>query len=515
MGSENFGTAILRASVEFANLPALIKPDNNFRFSYADLAARSEKYAAALRKLGACSGDRVAVQVDKSVEALCLYVGCLRAGAVFLPLNTAYTVHEMAYFLNDARPRVVVCRPQDAEEISKVGRLAGISARETLGSNGSGSLIGIVDEQMSGAPDEPRAADDVAALIYTSGTTGRSKGAMVTHGNLASNAYALKSAWKFTAQDVLLHALPMFHIHGLFVAANVSLLSGSSILFLEGFDVNEIVGLLPSATVMMGVPMFYTRLLQHPSLNGQVCTGVRLFVSGSAPLLPETHREWTRRTGHEIVERYGMTETGINTSNPLSGQRLPGSVGLPLPGVQIRTTSTETGEPLPPEQIGMLEVKGPNVFKGYWHMPGKTADSFTADRFFKTGDLGVIGEGGYVSIVGRDKDLIISGGYNIYPREIEIELDALDGVVESAVIGVPHLDLGECVVAIVARAVGSQLTEKEILQKVSGRLARFKLPRRIVFEQELPRNAMGKVQKNELRKRNVELFSHSHRPPSS
>jgi len=314
---------------------------------------------------------------------------------------------------------------------------------------------------------------------------------------------------------VLLHALPMFHIHGLFVAANVSLLSGSSILFLEGFDVNEIVGLLPSATVMMGVPMFYTRLLQHPSLNGQVCTGVRLFVSGSAPLLPETHREWTRRTGHEIVERYGMTETGINTSNPLSGQRLPGSVGLPLPGVQIRTTSTETGEPLPPEQIGMLEVKGPNVFKGYWHMPGKTADSFTADRFFKTGDLGVIGEGGYVSIVGRDKDLIISGGYNIYPREIEIELDALDGVVESAVIGVPHLDLGECVVAIVARAVGSQLTEKEILQKVSGRLARFKLPRRIVFEQELPRNAMGKVQKNELRKRNVELFSHSHRPPSS
>ena len=474
--------------------------------SYGDLVARAGRLANVLVARGVKPGDRVAVQVEKSIEAVVLYLAAVRAGAVYLPLNTAYTLAELEYFVGDAEPKLVVCDPGKREGITPIAAKVGGTV-ETLDARGQGTLTDAADDAPEAFETVQRAGDDLAAILYTSGTTGRSKGAMLTHDNLVSNALTLKDVWRFTADDVLIHALPIYHTHGLFVACNVTLFSGASMIFLPRFDADEILGLMPRATAMMGVPTFYVRLLQHPGLNPQVTSGMRLFVSGSAPLLAETHREWHGRTGHAILERYGMTETNMNTSNPYDGDRVPGAVGLPLPGVTVRITDPETGRELPRDEIGMIEVKGPNVFKGYWRMPEKTAAEFRPDGFFMTGDLGKIDDRGYVHILGRGKDLVITGGFNVYPKEIEDEIDAIPGVFESAVIGVPHADFGEGVTAVIVRSKEATLDERAILAALDGRLAKFKLPKRVVFVDDLPRNAMGKVQKNVLRERFADLYT--------
>ncbi len=475
--------------------------------SYAELVEGAGRYANALVTLGVRPGDRVAVQVEKSVAALLVYLACVRAGAVFLPLNTAYTIAELEYFIGDAEPTVVVCDPAKREGISAIAKKAGVKAVETLDPRGEGSLANKASAQPAAFDDVPRAADGLAAILYTSGTTGRSKGAMLSHENLASNSLALVDYWRFTATDVLLHALPIYHTHGLFVATNVSLFAGGSMLFLPKFDPDMVIGLLPRATAMMGVPTFYTRLLQHPGLTREATKHMRLFVSGSAPLLAETHREWQARTGHAILERYGMTETNMNTSNPYDGDRVAGTVGFPLPGVELRVADPESGRILPQGEIGVIEVKGPNVFRGYWRMPDKTAAEFRADGFFITGDLGRIDERGYVHIVGRGKDLIITGGFNVYPKEIEGEIDAIPGVIESAVIGVPHPDFGEGVTAVVVRKPDAALDERAVLAALEGKLAKFKQPKRVFFVDDLPRNTMGKVQKNILRDTHKDLYT--------
>ncbi|MGA0541712.1 malonate--CoA ligase [Neotabrizicola sp. VNH66] len=470
------------------------------RITYADLVRRTGQMANALATLGLAPGDRVAVQVEKSVEAIILYLATVRAGGVFLPLNTGYTAAEIDYFIGDAEPALFVCDPARAPELAAAAKRAG-ARMMTLDAQGSGTLT----EAAAAAPADfatvPRAADDLAALLYTSGTTGRSKGAMLTHGNLVSNALALREAWRYTARDVLIHALPIFHTHGLFVATNITLFSGASMVFLPKFDIDRIFELMTRATVLMGVPTFYTRLLQDDMLNAETTANMRLFVSGSAPLLAETHREWRARTGHAILERYGMTETNMNTSNPYAGERVAGTVGLPLPGTEVIVTDPETGAELPRGEIGMIEVRGPNVFKGYWRMPEKTAAELRANGFFITGDLGRIDERGYVHIVGRGKDLIITGGYNVYPKEVEAEIDEIPGVLESAVIGLPHKDFGEAVTAVVVPTGSAVLTEAAIIQALETRLARFKQPKSVIFVEELPRNTMGKVQKNLLRDR--------------
>lgn len=475
--------------------------------TYGDMLAMSARFAGLLVQLGVAPGDRVAVQVDKSAEALILYLACLRAGAVFLPLNTAYTLAEVEYFVGDAEPRLVVCRPQDGEAMTALVQRLGTGICRTLGQKGDGSLMA----EAAGLPAEfanvPRGADDLAAILYTSGTTGRSKGAMLSHRNLASNAQVLVDYWRFTADDVLLHALPIFHTHGLFVATNTMLLAGGSMIFLPKFDADQVLALLPRATAMMGVPTFYTRLVDHPGLTREVAAHMRLFVSGSAPLLADTHREFEARTGHAILERYGMTETNMNTSNPYDGDRIAGTVGFPLPGVDLRVVDPETGAALAQGEIGMIEVRGPNVFQGYWRMPEKTAAEFRADGFFITGDLGLIDDRGYVHIVGRGKDLIISGGFNVYPKEVEGEIDALPGVVETAVIGLAHRDFGEGVTAVVVREKGADLDEAAVLKALEGRLAKFKQPKRVLFVDDLPRNAMGKVQKNVLRETYKDLYA--------
>ena len=473
--------------------------------SYAELIALSGRLANVLTAHGVNPGDRVAVQVEKSVQALVLYLATVRAGAVYLPLNTGYTLAELEYFIGDAEPALVVCDPGKRDGIKQLAARAG-AAVDALDAKGQGTLM----DAAASAPDAfetvQRAGDDLAAILYTSGTTGRSKGAMLTHDNLVSNALTLKEVWRFTADDVLIHALPIYHTHGLFVASNVTLFSGASMIFLPKFDADEILRFMSHATALMGVPTFYVRLLQHPDLTRDATSGMRLFVSGSAPLLAETHREWSARTGHAILERYGMTETNMNTSNPYDGDRVPGAVGLPLPGVSARITNPDTGEELATNQIGMIEVKGPNVFQGYWRMPEKTASEFRSDGFFITGDLGKIDERGYVHILGRGKDLVITGGLNVYPKEIEDEIDAIPGVVESAVIGVPHKDFGEGATAVVVRSKETMLDEKSILAALDGRLAKFKLPKRVVFVDELPRNTMGKVQKNVLRQQFADLY---------
>ncbi|MTE00030.1 AMP-binding protein [Paracoccus sp. YIM 132242] len=472
--------------------------------SYGDLVARTGRMANALVSLGVKPGDRVAAQVEKSVEAIILYLATARAGAVFLPLNTGYTPGEIDYFIGDATPAVFVCDPARADALEDAAGRAGARI-VTLDADGQGSLT---DAATDAAPDfatVPREADDLAALLYTSGTTGRSKGAMLTHGNLVSNTDALRDAWRYGAGDVLIHALPIFHTHGLFVATNVTLFSGASMIFLPKFDPDRIIALMDRATVLMGVPTFYVRLLQDDRLNRDTTAHMRLFISGSAPLLAETHREWQARTGHAILERYGMTETNMNASNPHDGDRIAGTVGLPLPGVEIIVTDPETGAELPGGQIGMIEVRGPNVFKGYWQMPEKTAAELRGNGFFITGDLGKFDDRGYLHIVGRGKDLIITGGYNVYPKEIETEIDALPGVTESAVIGLPHRDLGEGVTAVVVPA-DAGLSEAAVLSALDGRLARFKQPKRVLFVDELPRNTMGKVQKNLLRDRYKDLY---------
>jgi malonyl-CoA/methylmalonyl-CoA synthetase len=452
----------------------LLQTPGGRRVSYGEMNALVDRIATALAHRAVLPGDRVVAQVEKSPAAIALYLACLRIGAVFVPLNTAYTAAEIDYFLGDADPKVAV----------------GVAG-------GGLSLADLASGEIERAVAPASATQaDLAALLYTSGTTGRSKGAMLTRANLATNAVTLAQAWRFTKNDVLLHALPIFHVHGLFVAINTVLASGSSMLFLPKFAADDVVRLLPQATVMMGVPTFYTRLLQHPGFTRAATANVRLFVSGSAPLLAETHREFRERTGHAILERYGMSETLMNTSNPYDGERVAGSVGPALPGVEVRIADPDSGAPLPAvDAVGMIEVRGPNVFRGYWRMPEKTAAEFRKDGFFITGDLGRRDARGYVSIVGRAKDLIISGGYNVYPVEVETELDALAGVAESAVIGVPHPDFGEGVTAVVVPRPGATLDESDLRAALEQRLARFKLPKRIVFVSEMPRNAMGKVQK--------------------
>ncbi|MEH2511342.1 malonyl-CoA/methylmalonyl-CoA synthetase [Nitrobacteraceae bacterium AZCC 1564] len=468
------------------------------RISYGDLIAQSGQIANFIVSRGVKPGDRVAAQTEKSVPALVLYLACVRAGAVYLPLNTAYTLNELEYFIGDAEPSLVVCDPSKADGIGKIA--AKINAKvDTLDANGDGSLMDGAAKAYTEFATVVRSGDDLAAILYTSGTTGRSKGAMLTHDNLASNSLTLIDVWRFTDQDVLIHALPIYHTHGLFVASNVTLFSRASMIFLNKFDADQIIKLMARATVLMGVPTFYTRLLQNPALTREATSHMRLFISGSAPLLADTHREWSARTGHAVLERYGMTETNMNTSNPYDGDRVPGAVGFPLPGVSARVTDPETGRELPRDTIGMIEVKGPNVFKGYWRMPEKTKTEFREDGFFITGDLGKIDERGYVHILGRGKDLVISGGFNVYPKEVESEIDAMPGVIESAVIGVPHADFGEGVTAVVVKDKNAALDEAAVLHALEGRLAKFKMPKRVLFVDDLPRNTMGKVQKNILR----------------
>ena len=466
--------------------------------SYKAFFANAERMAQALVDAGVKPGDRVAVQAPKTQAMLELYVATVLAGGVFLPLNTAYTASEITYFLTDAKPWIFVCDPKCEDELSAVAKDAGVAQVLTIGADEGGSLPERRDAAAPGFTPAPRGPDDLAAILYTSGTTGRSKGAMLTHRALASNAQTLKDSWHFSADDVLIHALPIFHTHGLFVATNITLLAGSSCIFMSKFDADDILGYMPDATVLMGVPTFYVRLLETEGL-GKASVNMRLFVSGSAPLLAETHDRWRDVTGHAILERYGMTETNMNTSNPYDGDRRAGTVGFPLPGVELIVTDPATGAPLPQGEIGVLEVRGPNVFAGYWKMPDKTAEELRDNGFFITGDLGRIDADGYVHIVGRGKDLIISGGYNIYPKEIELVIDDLPGVVESAVIGVTHKDFGEAVVAVIVAQDGVEISAKDVSNMIKDNLARFKQPKRIEFVQALPRNAMGKVQKNVLR----------------
>lgn len=506
------------ADPSITSLPALVrarmrKPAKVFirngdgrSFTYGEIWDLAGRLAGALRAHGVEVGDRVAVQVDKSPEAIVLFLACARAGAIYLPLNTAYTLNEVDYFVGDAEPRVMVAAPARLAELADLGAAHGVGATLSLGTAGDGTLMEAAAGQPSDFDDARIGWDDLVAILYTSGTTGRSKGAMLAHGNLASNALALIDTWRFTDRDVLIHALPVYHTHGLFTATNTMMLSGGEMLFRPKFDADEVMRLMPEATAMMGVPTFYTRLLQHPGLTREATAHMRVFISGSAPLLAETHREFEARTGHAIIERYGMTETNMNTSNPYDGARIAGTVGLPLPGVSVRIADPETGSALRQGEIGMIELKGPNVFKGYWRMPEKTTAEFREDGWFITGDLGMIGDNGYVSIVGRGKDLVITGGFNVYPKEVESEIDAIPGVVESAIIGVPHPDFGEGVTAVVV-AKDKAIDEAKVLAALDGRLAKFKLPKRVMLVDDLPRNAMGKVQKNVLRERYKDLYA--------
>ena len=473
----------------------LILPDGR-RLSGDAVLRQVARMAGALRGLGVVKGDRIAVQVGKSPEALACYGAAVALGAVFLPLNTAYTAEEIGYFLGDATPKVFVCDGAKAAVLAPVAARSG-ARLVVLNADGSGELADLAAGAAEIAVAEACGPEDLAAILYTSGTTGRSKGAMLTHRNLLSNAEVLVREWRFTAEDVLLHALPIFHTHGLFVASNVALLSGAAMIWLPGFEAGAVLRLLPQATVMMGVPTFYTRLLEEPGLTRDLVGHMRLFVSGSAPLLAETHEAWAGRTGHRILERYGMTETNMNTSNPYEGERRAGTVGFPLPGVEVRILAE--GRAVGPEEVGMIEVRGPNVFVGYWQMPEKTREELRADGWFITGDLGKRDADGYVRIVGRAKDLVITGGYNVYPKEVELLLDEVPGVAESAVIGVPHPDFGEAVFAVLVPQKGAALEPGAALAAVADRLARFKQPKAAVVVESLPRNTMGKVQKNLLR----------------
>ena len=478
----------------------LLETEDGTTVTYDAMRALSARMAEALRQQGAKPGDRVAAQVEKSPAALALYLACLRGGFVYLPLNTAYQPAEIAYFLGDATPSVFVCRPESIAALQPHADAAGVARVLTLDANGGGTFAD------AAAAAEPRdivhasAADDLAIIIYTSGTTGRSKGAMLTHGNLVANGMALRDAWGFTADDVLFHALPLFHVHGLFISTHCVLLSGARMVFHRKFDAAAALRCLPRCTVMMGVPTFYTRLLSEPGFDRAAAASIRLFVSGSAPLLIETFREFETRIGQPILERYGMSEAGVITTNPLRGARKGGTVGQALPGMEVRVADAED-RALPSGETGGVQIRGTSVFKGYWNMPEKTREEFTADGWFRTGDVGVFDADGYLSIVGRAKDLIITGGYNVYPKEIELELDTMPGVVESAVIGVPHPDFGEAVTAVLVAQPGATLDEAGMIATLRTRLANYKVPKRIHVVPELPRNAMGKVQKNVLRER--------------
>lgn len=499
--------AALRAAFPASLDEVALETDNGLTYSWRDLERATAMMANLLQSLGLPDGARVAVQVEKSVEALMLYLATLRAGYVFLPLNTAYQSAEIEYFIGNAEPAVVVCSSKNFGWVSKIAFKAGTQNVFTLDDDRTGSLL----ERAAHCSDRHDIAvkkpGDLAAILYTSGTTGRSKGAMLSHGNMLSNALVLKDYWGWKKGDVLIHALPIFHVHGLFVAVHGALINGSKMIWLSKFDPRLVVKKLPEATVFMGVPTLYVRLLAEPGLDREACRNMRLFVAGSAPLLIETFNAWQQRTGHTILERYGMSETAMLTSNPYEGgERRGGTVGLALPGVSLRVQG-EDDRPVPVGEIGAIQVKGPNVFQGYWRMPEKTKEEFTPDGYFKTGDVGKIDERGYITIVGRSKDLIISGGYNVYPAEIEGYINDMPGVAESALVGVPHPDFGEVGVAIVVPKPGVSLDAGQIIAGLKSRLANFKIPKRCFIASELPRNTMGKVQKNVLRDQQKGLFS--------
>ncbi|MEP2945458.1 MAG: malonyl-CoA synthase [Lentilitoribacter sp.] len=466
----------------------------------------SAQFANSFKDLGINAGDRLAVQVEKSPQCLAIYAACAQSGIIFLPLNTGYTANEIEYFIENSGASLVICDDNKLSGLAPIAESLN-AAVETLNSDGTGSLPTKATSAPTSFATVDRSGDDLAAILYTSGTTGRSKGAMLTQENLLSNARTLVKAWKFTSDDALLHALPIFHTHGLFVATNISLLAGNEMIFLPKYNLDDIIALLPEATTMMGVPTFYTRLLSDNRFTSNLAQHMRLFISGSAPLLAETHIEFEARTGHRILERYGMTETNMNTSNPYDGERRAGTVGFALDGTDVKITNSETGTELPKGEIGQIEVRGPNVFKGYWQMPEKTAEELREDGFFITGDLGKYDDDGYLHIVGRNKDLIISGGYNIYPKEIELLLDQEENVLESAVIGVPHPDFGETVMGILVPKPNTNIDLTSVATNVAKSLARFKQPNKLVIVKELPRNTMGKVQKNALRAEYKDLFT--------
>ena len=483
-----------------------VETDDGLIYSWRDLDRASAMMANLLDSLDLPPASRVAVQVEKSVEAMVLYLATLRAGHVFLPLNTAYQSAEIEYFIGNAEPAVVVCSPKNFGWVSKIAFSAGTRSVFTLGDDRTGSLLQRAALQSDRHIPADRQDDDLAAILYTSGTTGRSKGAMLTHGNMRSNAVMLRDYWRWQPDDVLIHALPIFHVHGLFVAIHGALINGSKMIWLSKFDPKLVIAKFPEATVFMGVPTLYVRMLAEPMLTKAQAAHMRLFIAGSAPLLMETFKHWEDRTGHTILERYGMSETVMLTSNPCgpdvrhggATERRGGTVGFPLPGVALRVTGDD-GQPVPAGEIGGIQVQGPNVFKGYWRMPEKTAEEFTADGFFKTGDVGKVGNDGYVTIVGRSKDLIISGGYNVYPAEIEATINDMPGVAESAVIGVPHPDFGEVGVAVIIAKPGATVDPDRVIATLKSQLANFKIPKRCLVVNELPRNTMGKVQKNLLR----------------
>jgi malonyl-CoA/methylmalonyl-CoA synthetase len=511
---QNFYARFASVAVRRGTAACWIVPDRE-TLTWVQVDALAAAHAAALRARSVRAGDRVLVQVEKSTTLLALYFGCLRAGAVFVPLNTAYTDAELGYFIGDARPTLIVCDPNRAARTAALaGATVGIS---TLDAHGGGDWAGEVERAPAAAAVsgmiEPRAASDLAAIVYTSGTTGRSKGAMISHGNLAANADALIAAWQLRDYDVLLHALPTYHVHGLFVSLHSTLLAGGSIVLLPKFDVDAVLAQLPRVTVFMGVPTYYTRLLADPRFSRHSAAAVRVFICGSAPLLPATFAEFEQRSGQRILERYGMSEAGIIASNPRAGERIPGSVGYALSGFEVRVVDAD-GRAVGANQTGMLEIRGPSVFGGYWQRPELNATEFR-DGWFITGDLATRAADGRIAIVGRARDLVISGGFNVYPREVELEIDTLPGVIESAVIGVPHADLGEAVVAVVAHATDAGLSEAGVLEALAQRLARYKLPKRVLFVADLPRNAMAKVQKAALREQHALLFAAPPRSPPS
>jgi malonyl-CoA/methylmalonyl-CoA synthetase len=508
MKNENLFVALRDAFP--ADLDGLaIETDSGLRYTWRDLDRATAMIANLLASLDLPEGARVAVQTEKSVEALMLYLATLRAGYVYLPLNTAYQQAELAYFIENAEPSVVVCTSRNFGWVSKLAFKSGARAVYTLDDDRTGTLLERAAVQSDVHEPARKSADDLAAILYTSGTTGRSKGAMLTHGNLLSNALTLKDYWDWQPGDVLVHALPIFHVHGLFVASHGALLNGSRMIWLAKFDPRTVISYLPRATVFMGVPTLYVRLLNEPGFTREACANMRLFISGSAPLLIETFNEFRQRTGHTILERYGMSETIMLTSNPCrpaDGERIGGTVGMPLPGVGVRVVDDQ-GRACPAGEIGNVQVRGPNVFKGYWRMPEKTKEEFTGDGWFKTGDVGRFDERGYLTIVGRSKDLIISGGYNVYPAEVESYINEMPGVAESAVVGVPHPDFGEAVIAIVVGKSGATLDPDAITASLKGSIANFKVPKRVFIVDELPRNTMGKVQKNLLRQEHQALFA--------
>lgn len=485
--------------------PFLHLPDGTTQ-THDHFLRMAAQYAHAINALGLVAGDRLAAQIEKSPEALAVYAACAQTGVIFLPLNTGYTATELDYFIGNSGAKLVLATRHAEESLTPIASTHDAILR-TLNLDGGGTFPELAASQPDVFETVHRSPDDLAAFLYTSGTTGRSKGAMLTQANLVSNAQTLVDCWQFTSADVLLHALPIFHTHGLFVASNVTLISGGAMIFLPKLDMDQMISNMPQATTMMGVPTFYTRLLDEDRFTAELTAHMRLFVSGSAPLLAETHVRFEDRTGHRILERYGMTETNMNTSNPYDGERRAGTVGFPLPNVELKVTDPATGELVPTGEIGQIEVRGPNVFKGYWQMPEKTAEELRADGFFITGDLGQIDEDGYVTIVGRSKDLIISGGYNIYPKEIELILDDQPGVLESAVIGVPHPDFGECVVGLIVAEPDTTLSTDAVMAALGEQLARFKRPKKLIVVSEFPRNTMGKLQKNILREQFADTFA--------